>query len=435
MSETTRNERRRAARSETDDAFSASQARVRAARVYVLWVMPGVLVLVTLLTVLQWALNPDDVPATLWIACGAFWFIQGVWILLIRLGVSALLVAGVSFIADAAIEFAAMFNSVEPVGASASLTFFIVAASYFLPAWVTVAFATSCAIGITWASKYIDNWGEAYAVPSTAFVAIITGAVCAFIMSRVRRTEQRLERVVAEQVAARQRLEQVDRARDRLIANVSHELRTPLTSTIGSIETLMRDDLTIDDDQRAQLMRVARDGGHRLLALVEDLLTIGATRPDSLQLSTEPERLGALASDALVGIDAGAGRTIDLDVRHDPLVRVDRLRMLQVIANLVVNAVRHGRGNVIVQTDVEPGRAVLRVLDDGPGVAPEHVNELFLPFARFSTRSDSTGLGLAICRTLVEAHEGTIDYTRTSDARTCFVVTLPTVHVPSATHA
>jgi signal transduction histidine kinase len=113
-------------------------------------------------------------------------------------------------------------------------------------------------------------------------------------------------------------------------------------------------------------------------------------------------------------------------------VRVDRLRMLQVIANLAVNAVRHGEGAVVVETDARDERAVLRVLDDGSGVAPEHVNELFLPFARFSTRSDSTGLGLAICRTLVEAHEGTIDYTRTHDGRTCFVVTLPTVEVAAA---
>lgn len=100
------------------------------------------------------------------------------------------------------------------------------------------------------------------------------------------------------------------------------------------------------------------------------------------------------------------------------------------IANLAVNAVRHGEGHVVLETCVDGDRAVLRVLDDGPGVAPEHVNELFLPFARFSTRSDSTGLGLAICRTLVEAHEGTIDYTRTRDGRTCFVVTLPIVASP-----
>jgi signal transduction histidine kinase len=428
-------ERRRAPRSVGDEPFSATHARKRAARIYVCWVMPSILLMVTGLTLLQWIIEPSDIPLVVWGACATFWTVQVGCIAFVRSGRDPLVIAGLSLVAAAGIEFAAMFDSAEPVGASATMTFFIVVASYFLPAWVTMVFAASCAAGITYASTHIDAWGEGYAFPSTAFVALITGATCAFIMSRVRRTEERLERVAAEQVAARERLEQVDRARDRLIANVSHELRTPLTSTIGSIETLMRDDLSIDDDQRAQLMRVARDGGHRLLALVEDLLTIGATRPDSLQLSTEPELLGALAQDALVGIDPGFGRSINVRIQHDPLVRVDRLRLLLVIANLAVNAIRHGQGNVDVETDVDDdGRAILRVIDDGPGVAPEHVNELFLPFARFSTRSDSTGLGLAICRTLIEAHEGTIDYTRTRDGRTSFVVTLPTVLVPT-THA
>jgi signal transduction histidine kinase len=231
--------------------------------------------------------------------------------------------------------------------------------------------------------------------------------------------------VAAEQVEARERLEQVDRARDRLIANVSHELRTPLTSTIGSIETLLREDVRLDDASRDRLMHVARDGGLRLLALVEDLLTIGATRPDSLELDAAPEHLARLAEDAIVGIDPGADRAIRIDVRHDPWVRVDRLRMLQVVANLVMNGVRHGRGDVVVQVDDDHGQAVLRVLDDGDGVDPEHVGELFLPFARFSTRSDSTGLGLAICRTIVEAHGGSIRYARVDDARTCFSVELP----------
>lgn len=266
MTQWTKHERRTAPRVPPAEAFSATHARVRAARAYIFWIMPGVLALVTLLTVAQWLINPDDVPGGVWIAFGAFWFMQLVWIALVKHGVSAMLVAGLSFVADGLIEFGAMFSSAEPVGASASLTFFIVASSFFLPAWATVAYATTCAVGISLAAPNIERWGEAYAIPSTAFVALITGALCAFVMSRVRMTEQRLERVAAEQVAARERLEQVDRARDRLIANVSHELRTPLTSTIGSIETLMREDLEIDEGQRAQLMHVARDGGHRLLA-------------------------------------------------------------------------------------------------------------------------------------------------------------------------
>jgi signal transduction histidine kinase len=419
--------KRRRSRPTTDDAaFSAALARERGARTYIVWLMPGVLVLVSLLTLTAWLQDPTKIPLALWGALASFWVLQAIWIGMVRLGVSPLLVAGLSLIADGVIEYAAMYSSPEPVGSSSSLTFFVVAASYFLPATGTVLFATACAVGITYAAHHIAAWGDGFFFPSTAFVVLITGAVCAFIMSRVRRTEARLEALAAEQLAARERLEQVDRARDRLIANVSHELRTPLTSTIGSIETLLRDDVQLDEVSRDRLMHVARDGGLRLLALVEDLLTIGATRPDSLELASQPERLGTLAHDAIVGIGADSDREIRVEVAADPLVRVDRLRMLQVIGNLVVNAVRHGTGNVVIETSRKDGEAMLRVIDDGPGVDPQHVNELFLPFARFSTRPDSTGLGLAICRTIVEAHGGQITYSRLNGpSRTCFTVRLP----------
>ena len=408
------------------EEFSATQDRTRSARVYLFALMPGILAFVTFLTLVETIRG--GLEPSIWIVNAGFWLAHGTLVLCVLRGIlEAQRAAGATFIAFGVLELAAMYSSPDPIGASASLTFFVVASAYFLSGRATIAFAVAATIVITIAAHTDPTWPFAFAFPSTAFVTLATGLLAAFMMSRSRRTEGRLEQVARDERAARERLEQVDRARDRLIANVSHELRTPLTSTIGSIETLMRDDLELDDRQRTQLMRVARDGGHRLLALVEDLLTIGATRPDSLQLSTEPEHLGELARDALVGIDAGPGRRIELRVDTDPLVRVDRLRLLQVIANLAVNAVRHGQGDVVVQTSEHDDRAVLRVIDDGPGVAPEHVNELFLPFARFSTRPDSTGLGLAICRTLVEAHDGTIEYARTGDGRTCFEVTLPVV--------
>jgi signal transduction histidine kinase len=221
------------------------------------------------------------------------------------------------------------------------------------------------------------------------------------------------------------RIEQVDASRHRLIANVSHELRTPLTSTIGAIETMRRDDVPLTDAQRERLLEIASNGGLRLLSLVEDLLTIGTTRPDSIALSIDPLRLSEIARDAIVGIDPGEDRDVIVNVIADPWIRADRMRLMQVTTNLVVNAVRHGAGDVVVETDLHDDHARLRVLDSGPGIAPNHVDELFLPFAKFSTRRDSTGLGLAICRTLVEAHAGTISYERVEDRLTAFTVDLP----------
>jgi signal transduction histidine kinase len=177
--------------------------------------------------------------------------------------------------------------------------------------------------------------------------------------------------------------------------------------------------------QRHELMEHARDGGLRLLALVEDLLALGSLRADSLDLGPEPIDADRLVIDSLRGIEIPDGRTLRVDVVDDPDVVVDRNRMLQVLSNLIVNAIRHGAGDIAVRCARDGSHVVFDVIDEGSGVAPEHVPELFLPFARFSTRPDSTGLGLAICRSIIEAHGGTVDYDRIAPARTRFRVRLP----------
>jgi signal transduction histidine kinase len=237
--------------------------------------------------------------------------------------------------------------------------------------------------------------------------------------------------LVRDQRDALDSLERVDRMRNRLIANVSHELRTPLTSTLGFVETLLRDDIELPERQRHELMEHARDGGLRLLALVEDLLALGSIRPEALDLEPTPIDAGRLLMDALRGIEAPAGRTFRVDVVDDAAIIVDRNRMLQVLSNLVVNAIRHGAGDVELRCTRIEQRIVFDVIDHGRGIAPEHLHELFLPFATFSSRPDSTGLGLAICRSIVEAHAGTIDYDRIDQGRTRFRVRLP-MRTPSA---
>ena len=238
--------------------------------------------------------------------------------------------------------------------------------------------------------------------------------------------------LVRDQRDALESIDRVDRMRDRLIANVSHELRTPLTTTIGFVETALRDDLDIPAEQRRELLEHARGGGLRLLSLVEDLLALGSTRPESLDLSPEPVDVEDLLVESMRGIEPPPGRSVRLEPCRDAWATIDRNRILQVLGNLVVNAFHHGDGDVSLACASTSETIVIDVIDEGPGVAPEHVSELFLPFARFSSRSDSTGLGLAICRTIVEAHGGSIDYDRIEGERTRFRVRLPAVAGPSA---
>lgn len=326
-------------------------------------------------------------------------------------------------------DFAAIATMVVliPHPELAACTFALLAPllGYFASARATITTCAIVALGIALGGPLLDDWNDPTVLPWASFVLLGTAITSAFVCARMRATERALEQRAAAERAARQRLEQVDRSRERLIANVSHELRTPLTSTIGAVDTLLRTDVHIDDTMRGQLLLLARDGGLRLLSLVEDLLTLGATRPDSLRLTLQAEPLSQLVDEAIAGISTENGRAIVVESAATTAVTVDRQRMIQVICNLVTNGLHHGAGDVIVSTDSTSSGVTIRVDDTGPGVPPEHLDELFLPFARFSTRSDSTGLGLAISRTIVEAHGGTLRYERTADQHTQFVVELP----------
>jgi signal transduction histidine kinase len=409
-------------------SFSAADARERQARLYLTRVRPGVLVISLLITLIDELLDPASITASTWLTIAGFVAVQPLLLLALHATKDAGLTVGASLFLDGLLFVAILPFVASPTNAAASMVILVTAFSYFRTPRATAVFAAASATAITLIGPHIKHWNDPAPLPASAFTVLVTGLLLAYLADRMRDTEAQLAHVVGEQAQALERLGQIDRARDRLIANVSHELRTPLTATIGSVETLLRDDVEFTAGQRQQLLELARDGGRRLLALVEDLLTVGTTRPDSLELTPEPEQLAVLVHDAVAVIDPGAGRRLELDLHVDALVRVDRMRMLQVVTNLVVNAIRHGAGDIVVTTDVDQEHALIRVFDEGSGIRPEHLDELFLPFARFSTRTDSTGLGLAICRALVEAHGGAITYSRTADDRTCFTVELPLDH-------
>jgi signal transduction histidine kinase len=104
-----------------------------------------------------------------------------------------------------------------------------------------------------------------------------------------------------------------------------------------------------------------------------------------------------------------------------------------VLSNLLVNAVRHGQGAVTLRGFSDGPRYLFHISDEGPGIEPEYAEEIFLPFSRRSDRTDSTGLGLAIARAIVEAHGGTLVYLPAGEGeRHQFVVTLPKDGPPGA---
>jgi signal transduction histidine kinase len=213
--------------------------------------------------------------------------------------------------------------------------------------------------------------------------------------------------------------------REELIANVSHELRTPLTSTIGFLQTLDRRDLDLTREERGQLLGVALREAERLAVLVEDLLQLTRLERGDLPLAKSELDLAKLAKHAADGIEVPPEREIVLQKAH-LFTQGDPGRILQVVQNLLTNSIRHGEGRVSVNFEWEPGAARLVVSDEGRGVPEDQVQQLFVPFSRTSTHTDSSGLGLAISRRIAEAHGGTLNYRPAENGRGhAFVLELP----------
>ena len=209
--------------------------------------------------------------------------------------------------------------------------------------------------------------------------------------------------------------ESLQQMRQDLVANVSHELRTPLTSLRGYAETLLEGGLD-DPEHREGFVRIIRDQAVRLQALVEDLLSLSELERPDRTLRREPLDLRALAVEQ-VGAQRDAARSAGLDLTLEPgepvVVRGDRVRLAQVIANLVDNALKYTeRGGVRVTLGARAGRAWCEVRDTGAGIPAEDLPRIFERFYRVdkarSRDKGGTGLGLSIVKHAIALHDGTI---------------------------
>jgi signal transduction histidine kinase len=209
-------------------------------------------------------------------------------------------------------------------------------------------------------------------------------------------------------------LDQLERLRRDLVANVSHELKTPISALRAHLENLL-DGVERPDPETLQVMLAQSE---RLGRLVEQLLDLSRLESGDVPLQREELALAPLVSEVLSEIRvARADRAVALerDLPADlPPVFADRERVHQVLFNLLDNAVRltPSGGRVIVSADRHNGSVDVHVADTGPGIGPEHLPRLFERFYRVdparSYIDGGTGIGLAIARSVVEAHGGRI---------------------------
>jgi two-component system phosphate regulon sensor histidine kinase PhoR len=220
------------------------------------------------------------------------------------------------------------------------------------------------------------------------------------------------------------------------VANASHELRTPLSTVLGYAETLAEES-GLPDNLRANFGRTIRDEARRMLRIIEDLMSLSRIEADRFVAPGERVDVEDIVRAAVANaghLRGAANCEFKTDIGSDlPAVRGDRAQLLQVLDNLIGNALRYGcdRPGSIVEIAAEHSGAwvVLEVTDHGPGIPREHLPRVTERFYRVdaarSRESGGTGLGLAIVKHIIERHRGSLDIKSTVGVGTSITVRLP----------
>jgi signal transduction histidine kinase/ActR/RegA family two-component response regulator len=246
------------------------------------------------------------------------------------------------------------------------------------------------------------------------------------------------ERLRAEEVARRaeEDAQRANMAKSEFLSRMSHELRTPLNAVLGFGQLLEMDSL--DEEQRESVEQILKAGRH-LLELINEVLDISRIETGQMALSVEPVQVDEAVGEAVALIRPLAdehGVKLTMEVHDVGYFLADRQRVKQVLLNLLSNGVKYNRSGGTVSVRCVYGRADevrIEVGDDGPGIAPEDLSRLFLPFERLgaeATDVEGTGLGLAVSKRLAEAMAGDLDVDSVVGAGSVFGLRLPLAREP-----
>jgi protein-histidine pros-kinase len=246
-------------------------------------------------------------------------------------------------------------------------------------------------------------------------------------------------RVSQEAEEAKQEAERANRAKSDFLSRMSHELRTPLNAILGFGQLLEMERLSSSQDESLHQIMGA---GRHLLDLIDEVLDISRIEAGRLPVSSEPVPVDVAISDAIqLVVPIARERGIVFEERGSCLgvfVMADRQRIRQVLLNLLSNAVKYNRpgGTVVVDClEVSEARLRISVSDNGPGIAEDLLERIFLPFDRLGVGDEEvqgTGLGLALSKGLVEAMGGTMNVESVVGEGTAFAFELPLAVAPDA---
>jgi signal transduction histidine kinase/ActR/RegA family two-component response regulator len=258
----------------------------------------------------------------------------------------------------------------------------------------------------------------------------------AFIIHSVEEVTESV-RAAKELRAAKEEADRANQAKSEYLSRMSHELRTPLNAILGFAQLLELEDLA--DEQRENLHFILNAARH-LLALINEVLDIAAIEAGRLPLSLEPVAVADVVAETVSLIRPLADQhqvlLVSPPVSCQVHVMGDRQRLKQILLNLLSNAVKYNRQGGRVELACGPAdgdRMRVAVRDTGPGIAPDAMGQLFVPFERLGSEQtgvEGAGLGLPLSKRLAEAMGGTLEVSSTAGQGSTFWVELPQAEGP-----
>jgi PAS domain S-box-containing protein len=237
-----------------------------------------------------------------------------------------------------------------------------------------------------------------------------------------RRAEEAREEAALELAGAVDQLRAANEQTAEFLAIIAHELHSPITAMTGAAGILAEHWDALDNAQRAENFQNLARSAARTRRLLDELLMASRLEADQLEVALDAVSLDAAIDEAVTA----TAETVEVVGAKGLVVTADRIRIVQIITNLLTNAARYGAPPVCVEVVPTGSMVELRVSDAGSGVSDDLRPQLFQKFVRGAGRRDrGTGLGLFIVRQLARRQGGDAWYERTAEGRTCFCVSIP----------